>query len=65
MSYNGDFHSGKIEIKTELLRAIALRCAIKPRHFLADESKFRRTLEANFFRYWLARRVIRELGIAC
>ena len=36
MRYNCDLHARKIQIKSELLRAITLRSAIKPPHFLAD-----------------------------
>ena len=64
MSYDSDLHARKIEIKSKLLGAIALGPAIKPRHFLADEAKFRRVFQANLFGHRLARRVIREFGIA-
>ena len=51
---NCDLHSGKIEIKSELLRAITLGTTIQPRHLLADQAKlegfFRRTFSGTGWR---------------
>ena len=63
MGDNRDFHFGKIQIQPKLLRAIALRSAIKPADLLADQPKFRRVLETYFFRHGFSRRVFRKFAV--
>src|SRR6185295_15606324 len=39
VGHDRDLHSGKVEIKSELLRSVALRPAIESSSLLADQSK--------------------------
>src|SRR6266705_170540 len=63
MRDNRDLHSGKIEVKSKLLRSVTLWSAIKTPNLLADEPKLRRIFETSFVRHGFAGRVLRQLSV--